>query len=304
MLLLLLHSVHPQFLPARTAIVFAGELISLPTSSGPRIVYGAYLPSPGFVNLSSPVPNASLIFPNYCSAIGLSNEPSFSFELPLSSGIPEFPYVNICIWLHSQPANISYAYRGVTNNTLQLEQIDGFSVPPVILTPGDRFEIQHDVLLRWLILSPEDSSFFLPSLRIDPSSDYVPEKTFSTFFVVGNETVYFDAPPLSDTPVATESPLATATPEQTITVSGTAKRRTATRTKVPTKSSGPMNAEASAAPIVVIVLSIAGLLVLIVAGFCCYRRYMARKGGRPSRLEEIPEDDTGDDGSNLPVGLL
>jgi hypothetical protein len=68
-------------------------------------------------------------------------------------------------------------------------------VGPILLSPGDRFEVMHDALLRWLILSDEVASIFLPPLRIEPSPDYTAEKTFSTFFLVGDTTVYFDPSP-------------------------------------------------------------------------------------------------------------
>jgi hypothetical protein len=289
---LIFRLIHSQQLPARTAIVFAGDIVSLSTPSGPRLSYGAYYPHPSTVTLSppsslfpSPFLNATLTFPDYCSGFGLSNEPAYFFELPLSSGIPDLPYVNICIWLHSSPANVSYSFRGVTNNTLQLEQIDGEDISLHIVSPGDRFEFNHDVLLRWLILSPEESTFFIPSLRIDPSSGYLPEKTFSTFFVVGNETVYFDPPPLTDSPAPTETPF-----------SSEAMSLRATKTKersvvTISKSETVANAKSDVVPIIVIALSGAGLLALAISAFCCYSRYKARKGGRPARIEEIPGEE-------------
>jgi hypothetical protein len=288
-------------LPARTAIVFGGDIVSLSTPAGPRLVYGAYYPrpdSPSLLPAPTSAPNATLAFPDYCSGIGISNQPAYDFELPLSSGIPEYPFVNICIWLHSQPANVSYHFYGQTNNTLQVEQIDGVDIPPILLRHGDRFQIQHDVLLRWLILSPEEASFFLPSLRIDPSADAPREKTFSTVFVVTNETVYFDPPPVTDTPYPTETPYATEIPPATATPNATEIPRSPAPSRVP-----PTTARADGGPggnlLTIGAISLAGVFVVAlgIVGYCCYRSYMARKGNRPKRGEAIPDEDTGDQGS-------
>jgi hypothetical protein len=295
MLFLVLSAVHSQQLPARTAIVFAGDIVSLSTPAGPRFVYGAYYPTSSVVTLATPNSsslNATLTFPDYCSGIGLSNEPAFFFELPLSSGIPELPFVNICIWLHSSPANVSYSFRSVTNNTLQLEQVDGEDIAPLVLKPGDRFGYNHDVFLRWLILSPEESSFFQPMLRIEPSPDYVPEKTFSTFFVVSNDTVYFDPPPLTNSPHPSETPLASETLSDTLSdFRSSNPTGTKSQSFPPTTPSGQPSSKGDAVPIVVIALSGAGLLALAIWAFCCYSRYKSRKGGRPARIEELPADE-------------
>jgi hypothetical protein len=40
-----------------------------------------------------------------------------------------------------------------------------------------------------------------------------------------------------------------------------------------------------------IVIALVVIITAIIVGYCCYRRYMRRKGGRGLRLEEIPSDD-------------
>jgi hypothetical protein len=266
-----------QILPDRTAIVFAGDLFNVQTPSGPRLVYGAYYPTSGPISLAdgSSTLNATLTFPEYCTEIGISNEPEYDFLLPLASDIPDRPFVNICVWFHSTPANVSYSYHSTTNNTLQLEQVDGDFIPPRTLLPGDQFEFDHDVLLRWLIVSPEETSIFQPALRIVPAPGYPPEQTFSTFFPVGDDISYFDPPPGTGTPPQTDTPPLT-----------DAMTPGAPTPAPPPPPSHGMSAGAVGGVVV-------GAVAIVVVGFVavfCIRRYKGRKGDRPERVQVLPSD--------------
>jgi hypothetical protein len=289
MLSFFLTSALSQDLPPRTAIVFAGDLVYLSTESGPRLVYGAYFPNSTSPTLSSDSSafNATLTFPDYCSGIGLSNYPNFNFLLPLNSDIPGRPFVNICIWLHSTPANISYSYYSDTNNTLQLERLDDIDIPPRLVKPRDRFEFQHDILLRWMILSPEESSPLMPSLRIDPAPGYAPEKTFSTYFVVGDTDVYFDPPPPTDSPQPSESPDQTESPTETSLQ--TIPAASVTESPV-TATPEPTGEAATSQTVGFVILGLIAAIVIGGAGFFVHRWYMARRGGRPERKEELPSE--------------
>jgi hypothetical protein len=152
--------------------------------------------------------NATLTFPDHYSAVVVSNRPNYNFKLPTSTGIPDRPFAKVCIWFHSTPANITFSDRD-TNDTLQLERVDGVDIDPRRINSGDRFAVDHDALLRWMIVFPEEAILFLPTLRKDPNPGYAPEQTFSTFFVAEENVTYFDPPPPSETPEATETPLET-----------------------------------------------------------------------------------------------
>jgi hypothetical protein len=284
-----------QSLPNRTAIVFAGEFVNLQTPDGPRLVYGAYFPFATDISLTDSTTslNASLTFPDYCSAIGISNQPNYNFFFPLSSGIPERPFVNVCIWFHSTPANVSYSYRSVTNNTLQLEQIDGEEIdPPVTIEPNNGFAFQSDVLLRWLILSPEESSWLQPSLRIEPEPGYPPEKTFSTFFVVNDSVTYFDPAAVTDTPPPTETPLATERPSTTETESETPTPFSAvTRTPRVTVTPRPSGSGVAAKTVGLVAIGVVAVLAVAGVIFVAYRWYMKRRGGRPERKQQLPSEE-------------